>query len=59
MLNRRRFLGTMAGAGAAVPSIAMLSRALIAEAVAEIKGLPLQQVVAATTANFDRLFATS
>jgi TatD DNase family protein len=31
----------------------------VAEAVAEIKGLPLQQVVAATTANFDRLFATS
>lgn len=31
----------------------------VAEAVAKIKGLPLQQVVAATTANFDRLFTSS
>jgi FAD-linked oxidoreductase len=35
MLKRRQFLGTMAVAGAALPSIAALSRALIAEAVAE------------------------
>lgn len=35
MLNRRRFLGTVAGMGAAIPSVAMLSRSLIAQTVAE------------------------
>lgn len=34
MLNRRRFLGSLASVGAAAPSLAMLSRTVIADAVA-------------------------
>ncbi len=35
MLNRRHFLGGLAGIGAAAPSVALVTRALIADAVAQ------------------------